>query len=123
MQWQIGRTQIRAPFDGVISAVFVSAGEWAAAGAPVVEAIDTARWVVETRNVSELNIGKIQARQEAEVQILALAGSTLRGHVEAISPVALVQQGDTTYTLIIGLESTGLNLRPGMNVQVEIQVE
>jgi HlyD family secretion protein len=123
VQWQIGRTQIRAPFDGVISAVSVSAGEWAAAGAPVVEVIDTTRWMVETRNVSELNIGRIQVGQEAEAQVLALGSSAVRGHVEAISPVAVVQQGDTTFTLIIALESTDLNLRPGMNAQVEILTE
>jgi len=34
-----------------------------------------------------------------------------------------VQQGDTTYTLMIELEPTDLNLRPGMTVQVEILVK
>jgi hypothetical protein len=43
--------------------------------------------------------------------------------VAAISPVAVVQQGDTTYTLMIELEPTDLNLRPGMNAQVEILAE
>jgi hypothetical protein len=43
--------------------------------------------------------------------------------VVTISPVAVVQQGDTTYTLMIELEPTGLNLRPGMTAQVEIVVE
>ena len=40
-----------------------------------------------------------------------------------ISPVAVVQQRDTTYTLMIELEPTDLSLRPGMNVQVEILLE
>jgi hypothetical protein len=43
--------------------------------------------------------------------------------VVTISPVAVVQQGDTTYTLMIDLEPTDLNLRPGMNVRVEIVTE
>jgi hypothetical protein len=34
-----------------------------------------------------------------------------------------VQQGDTTYTLIIELEPTQLVLRPGMTAQVEIVTE
>jgi len=123
VQWQIGRTQVRAPFDGVISAVSVSAGEWAVAGAPVVEVIDTARWMVETRNVSELNIGRIRVGQEAEVHILALGEEIVHGQVDTISPVAVVQQGDTTFTLVVALESADLNLRPGMNAQVEIQAE
>lgn len=122
VQWQMERAEIRAPFGGIISAVYLSSGEWATAGAPGVEILDTARWVVETRNVSELSIGKVRVGQEAEVQILALDNEVVRGQVDTISPVAVVQQGDTTYTLVIELESTDLNLRPGMNVQVEIQV-
>jgi hypothetical protein len=35
----------------------------------------------------------------------------------------VVQQGDTTYTLMIELEPTDLPLRPGMTVQVEILAE
>jgi len=88
-----------------------------------VEMIDTSRSYVETRNVGELTIGQVQAGQGARVQVLAFRGETLRGRVEAISPVAVVQQGDTTYTLMIELEPTGLSLWPGMNVQVEILSE
>jgi hypothetical protein len=40
--------------------------------------------------------------------------------VVTVSPVAVVQQGDTTYTLTIELELTDLNLRPGMTAQVDI---
>lgn len=123
VQWQMARAEIRAPFDGVVSAVHVHVGEWAAAGMPAVEVLDVTRWTVETRNVSELNIGKIKAGQEAEVQILALGNRVVHGQVESISPVAVVQQGDTTYTLLIALESTDLNLRPGMNAQIEIVIE
>jgi hypothetical protein len=43
--------------------------------------------------------------------------------VVTISPVAVVQQGDTTYTLMIEVEPTDLNLRPGMTAQVEILTE
>jgi hypothetical protein len=51
---------------------------------------------------------------------MAFRGEELSGRVVAISPVAVVQQGDTTYTVMIELESTDLNLRPGMNAEVEI---
>jgi multidrug resistance efflux pump len=123
IEWQIAGAQIHAPFDGLVSAITARPGEWAVAGAPAIEVIDTARWRVETRNVSELNIGKIRTGQTAEVEILALDNAAVRGQVEAISPVAVVQQGDTTYTLWIALEPTDLNLRPGMNAQLEIEIE
>jgi multidrug resistance efflux pump len=123
LELQLQGAELRAPFDGVISAVYLHSGEWGAPGVPVVEIIDTTRWYVETRNVSELTIGQVRVGQEAQVQVLALRGETLRGHVATISPVAVVQQGDTTYTLMIELEPTDLNLRPGMNAQVEILLE
>jgi multidrug resistance efflux pump len=123
LELQLQGTELRAPFDGAISAVYLRPGEWSAPGVPTVEIIDTTRWYVETRNVSELTIGQLQVGQEAQVQILAFRDETLRGHVDTISPVAVVQQGDTTYTLTIELESTDLNLRPGMNVQVRLTME
>jgi multidrug resistance efflux pump len=123
LELQLQGAELRAPFDGAISAVYLHPGEWGGPGVQVVEIIDTTRWYVETRNVSELTIGQVQVGQEAEVQVLALRGETLRGRVATISPVAVVQQGDTTYTLMIELEPTDLNLRPGMNAQVEILLE
>jgi multidrug resistance efflux pump len=119
----LSRSELRAPFDGTVSAVYLHRGEWAAAGAPVVELLDTSRWRVETRNIGELEIGRVTVGQAAIVRVMAFRGEALQGHVVAISPVAVVQQGDTTYTAIIELDPTGLNLRPGMNAEVEILAE
>ena len=121
LRLQMDRAVLRAPFDGVVSTVYLRPGEWAAAGIPALEVLETHRWRVETRNVSELDIGRVRVGQEATVQVLAFDREALRGIITAISPVAVVQQGDTTYTLSIELEETDLNLRPGMNVQVEIE--
>jgi HlyD family secretion protein len=112
-----------APFDGVVSAVPTNVGEWAAPGATVVELLDVSRWRIETKNVGELQIGRVQVGQEVLVRVNAFRDETLHGRVATISPVAVVQQGDTTYTLMIELEPTDLNLRPGMTVQVEILVK
>jgi HlyD family secretion protein len=119
----LSRAQLAAPFDGTISAVYLHPGEWAAAGAPVVELLNTTRWRVDTRNIGELNIGRVEVGQEAIVRVMAFRGETLHGRVVAISPIAVVQQGDTTYTVMIELEPTDLNLRPGMNAEVEIVTE
>lgn len=119
-QLALSAARLLAPFDGTVSAVSVSPGEQAVAGTPVIELLDTTSWRVETRNVGELNIGRVRVGQEAVVRVLAFRDQELRGRVVAISPVAVVQQGDTTYTTIIELGSTDLNLRPGMNAEVDI---
>jgi multidrug resistance efflux pump len=122
-QQALSRARLTAPFAGTVSAVYLQPGEWAAAGAPVVELLDTVRWWVETRNIGELDIGRVDVGQEAIVRVIAFRGEELRGRVVAVSPVAVVQQGDTTYTVLIELEPSDLNLRPGMNVEVEVLTE
>jgi HlyD family secretion protein len=117
------RATLRAPFDGIISAVDISPNEWAAPGTRGIELLDVSDWRVETKNVGELQIARVQAGQAVRVRVNAFQGETLRGHVLTISPVAVVQQGDTTYTLTIALEPTPLNLQPGMTAQVEIVVQ
>jgi HlyD family secretion protein len=114
---------LQAPFDGVVSAVPVSVGEWVASGLTVIELLDVSQWRIETKNVGELQIGRVRVGQEVVVRVNAFRDETLPGRVFTISPVAVVQQGDTTYTLMIELEPTDLNLRPGMTAQVEILTE
>ena len=119
---QIGKMVITAPFEGGISKVLANQGEWAMPGEMMVEVLDDSRWRIETRNVGELQIGQIQIGQEVQVTVNAFNNETLSGRVVSVSPVAIVQQGDTTYTLLIELESTDLNLWPGMTAQVEIKI-
>jgi HlyD family secretion protein len=116
----MARTTLQAPFDGVISMVGVSVGEWVAPDATVVELLDVSGWRIETKNVGELQIARVRVGQEVMVRVNAFRDEVLHGRVVTISPVAVVQQGDTTYTLMIELEPTQLNLRPGMTAQVEI---
>jgi len=46
LELHLEHTQIVAPFDSVISAVYARAGEWATLGMPIIEVIDTTRWHV-----------------------------------------------------------------------------
>jgi HlyD family secretion protein len=116
----LAEARLLAPFDGTVSAVYLSPGERATPGMPAVELLDTRSWRVETRNLGELIIGRVRVGQEAAVRVLAFRSEELRGHVAAISPVAVVQQGDTTYTVIVELPPTDLSLRPGMNAEVDL---
>ncbi len=120
---ELARTDLNAPFAGVVADVLIDTGEWVGASTPVLTLVDVSRWRIETRNVGELQIGRVQIGQSAQVRVNAFRDTVLVGRVVAISPVAVVQQGDTTYTLTIELDATDLNLRPGMNAQVEIVTE
>ena len=119
---QLSGATIDAPFDGIVSAIHAHPGEFANAGQAVIEVIDTGSWLVETKNVSELNISRIALGQEVTVRVIVLPEQPLTGKVITIDPVAIVQQGDTTYTLYIELEKNDLPLLAGMNVEVAIEV-
>jgi HlyD family secretion protein len=121
-QTDLARAVLRAPFDSVVSVLHVSAGEWAAPGMAVVELLDISQWRIETRNIGELEIASIRVGQEVRVWVNAFRQEELTGRVMAISPVAVVQQGDTTYTLLIELDPTELDLRTGMTARVEVIV-
>jgi HlyD family secretion protein len=114
---------ITAPFDGIVAALHFNEQEWVNPGEAVIELQDVSRWRVETKNVSELQIGRIAIGQEVNATVNAFRNDILTGRVLEIHPDAVVQQGDVTYTLIIELEATDLNLRPGMTVQVTISTE
>ena len=122
-QMQLDQLTLRAPLDGTISAIHIDEGEWALPGAVVMEILDLSSWLVETKNVGELQIGQVKTGQQVQVRFNTFQGETVSGRVVAISPQAVVQQGDITYTLVIALEPTDLNLRPGMTARVEILVE
>jgi hypothetical protein len=47
----------------------------------------------------------------------------LTGRVVGFSPAAIVQQGDTTFTVTIELDETDLPLRWGMTARVKIVIE
>lgn len=114
---------ITAPFDGVVAAIHFNQNEWVNPGAEVIELQDVSHWHIETKNVSELEIGRIAIGQEVHATVNAFRSETLIGRVVEIHPDGVVQQGDVTYTLIIELDATDLNLRPGMTVQVMIATE
>ena len=82
---------------------------------------DTTRWRVETSNLSELQIAQMKVGQKAIVTVNAFLGQTDRTS-RRVSPIAIVQQGDTTYTVTIELEETNLPLRWGMTAKVKILV-
>jgi HlyD family secretion protein len=84
-QLALSRAQLLAPFDGTVSAVYLSPGEWGAPGVPAVELLDTSHWRVETRNVGELNIGRVRVGQQAIVRVIAFRDEELRGRVTIIS--------------------------------------
>jgi multidrug resistance efflux pump len=107
-------SELRAPFAGVVADVRIKVGEQAAPGQPAVVLADFSGWVVETDNLTEIEVVKVAEGQNASVVLDALPEVTLTGKVKSISPVFEEKRGDITYTVTITLTDIDPKMRWGM---------
>ncbi len=112
--------EIRAPFDGMVSAVAVEKGSPIAAGAPVVTVADLSSWKVETEDLDEWGVTRIAMKDAVKLVFTAFDDKTLTGRVEKIdlSPTTL-PTGDVAYKVVIALDEFDPALRWGMSARVE----
>lgn len=114
---------LRAPFDGTVTAVSVREGEIVAAGSPAIIIGDLSHLRIETTDLSEMDIAKVEVGQEVAVTFDALPEKSLRGRVSKIAPMATLEAGGTNYTVTIELEETDPDLKWGMTAFLDIEVE
>lgn len=84
---QLQRTQIRAPFDGVVSDRKVSAGDTASIGKELLKVIDPTSLRFEGR-VSADKISAVKVGQAVSFRINGYAGQDFRGKVTRLDPTA-----------------------------------
>ncbi|RJG26330.1 efflux RND transporter periplasmic adaptor subunit [Massilia cavernae] len=84
---QLARTQVRAPFDGVVSERKVSAGDTASVGKELLKVIDPTSMRFEGR-VSADRIAIVKAGQPVSFRINGYAGQEFRGVVRRVDPAA-----------------------------------
>jgi HlyD family secretion protein len=120
----LDRMVLNAPFAGTIAALNLELGEVAAPGMPVGTIADFSGWLVETTDLTELDIVNVKVGLPVEVQIDALPNEVITGTVVDIAAVSSLTRGDVTYTVTIRLdEAADLPLRWGMTTFVDVDVE
>jgi HlyD family secretion protein len=119
-RYNLEAATLRAPFDGIVSAVSVNVGEMVSpgAGTPVVSLVDPSNLHLDV-SIDETDIAHVQVGQNAAVTFEALPGKTFQGRVAAIAPSAAVQQGVATYVVTILLQDAA-GVRPGMTGDADI---
>jgi HlyD family secretion protein len=111
-----------APFPGTVVSVGASAGEFVAAGIPVIVLADLERYYVDAR-VDETDIGRVQVGQDAAIVLDAFPDNSLGGKVTRIDPLGAVAQGVVSYAVRIEVRSSDIALRPNMTAIADIVVE
>ena len=96
--------EIRAPWDGVLSAWDLKVGEIVSPGSPVGALADLSSWYVETTDLTENGVVSIQPGDPVSIQLDALPGETFGGTIESIRGYGEQYQGDMTYTVRIRLD-------------------
>ncbi len=112
---------ITAPFDGVVAEVNVSAGDQVSTDTRVVSIADFSAWIVETTDITELEVVNLSEGQKVDLVPDALPDLTLNGTITEISQAYTQQGGDILYTVKIRVENPASGLRWGMTVEVTFQ--
>ncbi len=116
-QQALNDAALAAPFAGTVADLHdLEPGEVLNPGQAVVTLADFSAWVVETRDLTELDVVNVSVGQAVEVTPDALPDLTLRGTVESIDQIFTERSGDINYTVRIRLEETDPRLRWGMTV-------
>lgn len=112
---------LAAPFDGVVMDVGVSVGEQVGAESRAVSVADTSSWIIETTDVTELEVVDIAVGQAVTFTPDALPDLSLNGVVTAISQASYIQSGDVLYTVYIEVRDADPRIKWGMTVEVTFE--
>lgn len=114
---RLAKTEIKAPFTGVIGLRVVSVGDYVKEGADVVnlESIDPLK--VDFR-VPEIYLAQVQVGQTLSVALDALPGRTFSGKVLAVNP--LIDAAGRSVVIRALVRNTDASLRPGMFARVTL---
>jgi len=120
---KLGNATMVAPFDGIVSAVNLVAGQMVSAGTVSLEIVDPSDVEVST-TVDEIDIAQVQQGQKATISLDALSGTEFSGEVSSISTFANSQSGVVSYPVTIKLTvPSGVQLREGMSATATITTQ
>lgn len=112
------KTILRAPFDGLVTAVNIQPGG-AAGSSSAIELADVRQLHVDVL-VDETLIATVQPGQSVELTLDAAPGVTLTGKVERIDPSGTVSQGVVNYNVRVNLDPIDAPVRLDMTANASI---
>ena len=119
----LGRTELRAPVDGIVIKRSVEPGQTVAASLQAPEMFVIAQNLtdmqVETA-IDEADVGRLRVGQEASFTVDAFPGKRFKGEVRQVRKAAQVVSNVVSYTVVISAANPELILLPGMTANVRI---
>src|SRR5213596_3798113 len=116
-------TDILSPVDGVVVSRNVDVGQTVAASfqTPTLFLIaqDLTKMQVDT-NVSESDVGRLARSQAATFTVDAYPGQPFPGRVAQVRNAPIIVQNVVTYDVVVAVDNSGLELKPGMTANVSV---
>ncbi|HUP90681.1 MAG TPA: efflux RND transporter periplasmic adaptor subunit [Solimonas sp.] len=113
-------TEIKAPFDGMVSLRHIKAGNQIQPGNPAFRITRMDRLQAQIY-VPERDIHKIAAKQAATLTVDAWPGKEFHGEILRVNPVVDAQTGTVKVTVAMGQGQ--VELKPGMFGRIEIRYD
>jgi len=117
----LGKSTVRAPFDGIVYSLPVKQGAFVAAGELLLQEADLSRVLVRAF-VDEPDVGRLQAGQKVEVTWDAIAGRTWNGSVNTVPSTVKLRVSRNVGEATCIVDNKDLRLLPNVNVGVTIVV-
>jgi len=117
--YALGDVELTAPFGGRVVRVDLIEGAMTSPELPAIVLMDDSHWYLETSDLTEIEVVKIEVGEEVAVTFDALPGRKFTGEVESISNYFLDRYGDITYVVRIRLLQKDEQLRWGMTAEVQ----
>ena len=112
--------ELRAPFAGTVATIDVKLGEQVNPGAPIVRLADFSSWLIETTDLTELSVVKVQEGAGVTLTFDAIPDLKLAGKVVKIKAIGEIKQGDMTYTVTVQPAQSDPRLRWNMTATVTL---
>jgi len=124
-QYNLTRTIITSPVDGVVMARNVSVGQTVAASfqTPTLFTLATNLTDMEVdTSVDEADVGNVRAGETAQISVTAFPNTVFSGTVQQLRVNPTIVQNVVTYDAVVIVHDTSGRLLPGMTGQVTINV-
>jgi HlyD family secretion protein len=116
----LDQATLKAPLAGTVAELNLKVGELPNASSAAVVLADLATWQIETSNLTELSVVRLNEGDQVKVSFDALPGVELPGTVSRIKPIGKNSQGDIVYTVVVKPAQYDARLRWNMTASVSI---
>lgn len=118
---RVAAFEMTSPFDGVAADLNAKSGNSIRPGEVAVTVADFSSWLVETTDLTEIDVVQLAEGQPVTVMLDALPDMELKGTILSIGQTYSENQGDVVYDVTILLEDAHPAIRWGMTASVTFE--